>query len=369
MRFFILKNRWEIAEIRRVSCYAFCREDVNDMGTEYLFERKLNQDSSLQDALETLTVPELQGILFYMLLQEVEVEEKDLLIEQICRDLPKRAKAYAQCFDLERYRLFQEFLEADGVLSPPGIELPNMLTLLEMGLAYPAICNKKRVLVVPKEIRASLLELDPVQWEEAAACNTRLLQRAHGLLYYYGYLETADLFRLCMHKEAEDAFENVYFMEVLYTAVLYYGQIEPEEKGFRHKYYLYYSHVRTQQEKITNLPDYKVFPDAVLERAGQREYMEWTLAMERLKQFLVEKGHMPEQIARNEIKILWYDYNNGMDPGNICAYFTERYFSYNSQAMKEELQSLMMGMYYTMPLWLLHGYSFAELAERGDAEC
>lgn len=338
------------------------------MDTEKLFERHLHGDSTLQEALETLTVPDLQGILFYMHLQEVQLEDKALLICQICRDLPERAKCYAQCFDLERYTLFREFLLAGGILHLPGLELSNLLALLEMGLVYPAIWKGKRVLVVPREIRDALWELDPIQWEAAATSNTRLLQRAYGLLYYYGYLNTEDLFRLCMHKEAEDPFENVYFMEVLYTAVLYHGQIVPEANGFRHKYFLYYSHVREQQEKMQHLPDYKMFPDSVLEQAGRREYMEWTLEMERLKQFLMEKGYMPESVAKHEVKILWYDYNNGVALDNVYAHFAERYFAYSAKEIQEELEVLLMRMYYTMPQWLLKGYSFAELAQRGEAE-
>lgn len=336
------------------------------MGTEIMFERKLNKDSTLRDALETLEIWQLQGILFYMCLQEIQETDKEVLICQICRDLPQRTKCYALCFDLERYTLFQRFLEAEGVLLPSGMELSNILTLFEMGMAYPAICDNKCVLVVPSEIRQALSELDTAQWKEGATYNTRLLQRAHGLLYYYGYLETVDLFRFCMHKEAEDALENVYFMEVLYTAVMYYGQMEPENRGFRHKYFLYYSYVRSQQDTMKSLPDYKVFSDARLERAGQREYMEWTLEMERLKRFLIEKGHMTEQVAKHEVKILWYDYNNGMPVADVCDYFTERYFAYGTEQVQEELNALLIAMYYTMPQWLLKGYSFAELAEDGD---
>lgn len=339
------------------------------METDHLFDRKLNQDSTLQEALETLSVPQLQGILFYMHLQEGQQKEKGLLIQEICQGLPERAKCYAQCFDLERYLLFRVALEADGVIVPVELDARKVLTLLEMGLAYPATCNQKRVLVVPKEIREALLSLEAADWEMAAHYNTDLLHRIYGLLYYYGYLETERLYRLCMHKEAEDAFENVYFMEVLYTAVMYHGQLEPAENGFRHKYFIYYPDVRQQQEKMRHLPDYKEFPDDVLERAGRPEYMEWTLEMERLKQFLMEKGHMPEKMARHEVKILWYDYNNGVALNNMCDYFTERYFAYSAKAVQEELQGLLTGMYYTMPQWLLRGHSFAELAAQGEKKC
>lgn len=336
------------------------------MGEENLFARQLNQDSTLQEALETLTVPQLQGILFYMHLQETAVAEKEMLVQTICRGLPHRAKCYAQCFDMERYLLFQMALQAEGVIVPVELEVRKMVTLLELGLAYPAMCEDKQVLVVPKEIRTALSELEPADWEMAAQYNTHLLQQIYGMLYYYGYLDTETLFRFCMHKEAEDAFENVYFMEVLYTAVLYYGQVEPEENGFRHKYFLYYSHVREQQEQMTMLPEYKVFPEAVLERAGQPEYMEWTLEMERLKRFLTKQGHMPAPMAKHEVEILWYDYNNGMSVAVVGDYFTERYFSCSPAALQEELQTLLFQMYYTMPLWLLRGHSFAELADVAD---
>ncbi len=338
------------------------------MKKELLFQFPLETDCCLKDALETLDVADLQGMLFLIHLNGGATEDKTALIQAIMEVLPDAIHRFALCFDTERYQLFQTILAQGGVVDADKFSVRKILALRDMGLAYPTLQGERRVLVVPREIRDMLATLEEETWKEVAECNTRILRRAGGLLCYYGFLETKMLIQLCLQKEPDGDWDIMYFMELLYAAILYYGNIEPEEDGFRHKRFWNYAYVRKQQKRLKQIPDYKVFSGSVLERVGKTNGIEWTLPMERLKQFLVKEGHLTKSVAKREVESAWYELNNGIPFAEVCEHFTTWYFALSTAERQEALGFYLLQVFCTMPLWLLNGYSFAELGEIEEIE-
>lgn len=331
------------------------------MKKDLLFQVPLDAECSLRDALETVSIQDLQGILFYIKLQDETKGNREALIQTITNALPEAVQRFALCFDTERYQLFQTILAHGGMVDGEKISLRKIMALRDMGLLYPALQGEKRVLIVPREICDLLATIDTQMWKEVAACNTKIINRAHGLIYCYGFLETRQFLDLWLEKKQEEPLDNIYFLEMLYEAILYYGIIEPEEEGFRHKRFWNYEYIRNQQKELKHIPTYKVFPAEFLEQIGKQNRIQWTLPMERLKQFLIKEGHLTKNMARREVESAWYEFNNGIPFGDVEHYLMDWYFSASSYELQQDLISHLLEVFCTMPQWLLKGHSFEEL--------
>lgn len=333
------------------------------MKKEDLFRHSLASDCCLQEALETLNITELQGMCFYMHLHEEISAERDMLMQHVKEALPKAVYRFAMCFDTERFQLFHTMLQQNGIISIDKLSIRKIMALRDMGLAYPAVVEDRRVLVVPKEIKEEFENLEPAIWEEMAAFNTKLLHRAQGALHFYGFVDTERLVKLCVQTGPEDPWDNVYLLEVLYDAILYHGIIEPEEEGFRHKRFWNYQLIQKKQAELKNIPAPKEYTRETLERVGKQNGIEWTLPMERLKQFLISEGGLSKNMAKREVESAWYEFNNGIPFDDVCHYLMDWYFSSAELETQEMLAFSLVQMFWTMPRWLFKGYSFEELGD------
>lgn len=334
-----------------------------------LFQRSLSRDSSISEALELLDMDTLKGILYFIRLEHIKDCSRKEVIQRIARDLPDAAVRFLKCFDQERYSLFSKIIKQKGVLFDIDLCEEKIFAFVQIGILFPVMIEGKPALFIPKEILYAIKNLDTGELKELAAYNTAFIQKVHGLLYFYGYLTLDEMFQMMLKRNAADSIENLSFLEVIYMAVLYYGQIQPEGIGFRHKQLTQCDFLLKLRGSMKKSYPFRHFEDSSLLLAGTADYMEWTKDMQNLLHFIIKETGQQEALIRQEIEQIWFEFNNGIDLESICIMLIERYFMESSKDVKKELVTRTMQMFFTMPNWLLKGHSFEEMIRMERVAC
>ena len=333
-----------------------------------LFKDKVTENVTLYEILLMLSVKHLKNIIYFMKLKKV-VKEKKELIAIIVKELPTAVKRYLKSFDSERYLLCRRIIDNNGVLYDFDISDKKIYALMQLGIVFPGLIGGNRALVIPHEILNVIKNMNGREITDKIQYNTEIINKIHGMLYYYGYMSLDDIFELIVKRRTADSIENLFVLDTIYQAVFYYDRIRPEGMGFKNKNLFNTELLIELQKSIMANRAYRVYAKDKLDKAGCHDFMEWTPDMNKLKQFLIKDGGISRDRAHEEVIQTWYDFNNGVDPESVCLLYTEKYFDNKREDIIEALVFKIMQMFLTMPSWLLKGYSLDELIRLEGKAC
>jgi len=326
--------------------------------------------NTLKESLETLNHITLEGIYYFIHLKRNRERVKNDLIELLVKELPARAEQFFRAFDSERLHLFEMVAEQGGCLMknalPSGITDDKVHSLTQFGLMFTVYIKGKKAVYVPIEILNVFNNINKNELKGNADFNTQFIKKISGMIYYYGYLTLDEIFEFLLNIKAAESIENLKFLEIIYFASMYYGDIQPEGIGFRHKN-LYNCNIMLNVQLELNISEYKIFPVKEYVLAGKTNYMKWTKEMFVLRKFIIEEG-ANKRLTDKYIFAAWYDFNNGKDFETVYAVLAER-FPNKGERFKSELFDKIMKMFLTMPNWLLKGYSFQEIMRLETLVC
>jgi hypothetical protein len=192
---------------------------------------KMARTSKLHEMLRFLNKHELDTIRKNLNVKGVSALKKDELARILDKSIKERCKSILYTLDEERYGLMQKIIANSGAVTVSN-EFPTskVTSLMGYGIIFPIVENNEKLLTMPLELVELFANLAGHELKNTVHRNTEWIHLTHGLLYYYGVMDTSlvlDRIKILTQQEIDI---KEYF-DVFSSASDYYGQVRFSSYG------------------------------------------------------------------------------------------------------------------------------------------
>lgn len=315
---------------------------------------------SLKDALTTLTKLDLLDICANLDVKGVTSLKKQTVIDCLLEVIPARIHKIFNLFDDDRYAVFKRMVTNGGQASV-ALASHQYDYFKRRGLAFTGTVGGKGVLVMPSEVSQGFNEIDTADYRREVHRQTEWIQLSHGLLYYFGVLSVADLTDfVAQHTNAK--VDIKLYLDVLYDATAYYGQVRLEPEGVVHQRVSNPVQVIREHLMRRSVPYYP-FTRAQLLKASKPDFVDRHPAYLALVNYLARSQSIARSVADAAAEHCLHAVQMGDSPASVIQYVSEQ-FVLDGMQMVETLMYYVTEMYSDSRQWFLKGYSPNELSKR-----
>lgn len=314
----------------------------------------------LGNVLSTLTKHELDTIRKNYDIKGISSLNKGELAAELARQIPHLYEGMISQLDQERYGLVKKIVKQSGYLKTFDIPFSKIDTLKDYSILFPGNFRGDRVLFIPTELVNAFLEIDSSKVEPVVKRNTTWITLTHGLLFYYGVIDSSKLLeKLELLTKAK--IDSMHFFNVISFASKYYGQASLGFDGMRD---LRVSDERKLLEEHQARPalDYYPFSKDQLLAAGQPNYVEKNHAIKDLLAYLEYYYEMKREDLHDIASKLVTMINQDALPAMVIQYLQTRIEIPNMEIL-QELTEKVMYLYNNTRMWVLKGHTPTEVAE------
>jgi hypothetical protein len=348
------------------------RAKVHHQKLQMKWEEKLwiqvEEPYRLIDALPMLTKDELDNIRKKLELSGVSTLKKAELAVELARVIPTRFEKALSTFDKERYELIKKIIKNGGVM-PVDDQFPRIKikSLRDHGMVYPVLKDGEKHLMVPVELIDSFAEIDQVKLQERIHQNTEWIQLVHGMIYYYGAMESSKVLDKieAMTKTKVDTWKYYYVIE---GASDYYRQIRilPYSYGgyITNDSILNAENIIKEHKARPDIPYYP-FTKAQLLKAGESGFVDKSPEMVKFLRFLSEAYDLTVEEKGEIAKQLIHLINTDSQPAKLLEYL-QSLLEIPSLEFFEQVTAFIMDVYNHTRMWSLKGYFPIELRKERE---
>lgn len=330
--------------------------------------KKIDEPFRLLDILPMLTKTELDDIRKQLNLSGMSSLKKAELASKLARLIPAQLEKILLTFDQERYNLIRNIIKTSGALSIDD-EFPiyKIVTLMNQGVIFPVIKDGQKQIMMPVELIEKFTEIDSVELRERIHQNTEWIRLAHGMIYYYGVMES---YRMLEKIEAftKGEVDIRRYSEVVRLASDYYQE-------FRILAYttgryiadksIYNVEDIIKEQKSRPSVEYYPFTKKQLLKAGEPGFIEKSAAMVKLLRFLSESYDLTVEDKDEIAEELFYMINSDDHPTQLLEYLGSILENPSFEFM-QQLTAFVMDVHNHTRMWILKGYSPTELRKKDE---
>lgn len=325
--------------------------------------KEISTPSSLIDLLGLLKKDDLDSIRKRLDLKGLSSLNKGGLASELERLIPLHFEQILHTFDQERYDLIQEIVKNSRyIIKNNEFSITKVDSLMEWGIIFPGIDQGQKFLTMPTELMEIFTKIDGVALQSIIRRNTEWISLTHGMLYYYGVLDTS----LVLEKMSQFTHQEVDALEYLrvFTAASgYYKQVRFSYKVHGLEDYRVHDAKTLMNEQSKRAAiDFYPFTKNQLLQAGESGFVERTPSMKKFIDFLFEHYDLThletEELVMELINIINLDEH----PSTIIKYLNSR-LEFPTFDFVQEITALVMELYNHTRMWVLKGYAPAELAQ------
>jgi hypothetical protein len=325
--------------------------------------KDISSPCNLIDVLSLLKKDELDTIRKRLDLRGISSLKKGELALELERKIPVHFERILFTLDQERYDILQK-ISKNGryAISTNEFLFSKVRSLMEWGIIFPGADQDEKFLTMPVELSTLFTKVDGFELKRIIRRNTEWIRLTHGMLYYYGVMET----KLILERIREltnQEIDTLEYLNVIYSASDYYKQAK-----FSYKVHGLEDHrvhdakeLMDEQNKKAAI-DYYPFTKEQLLQAGEPGFIERTPSMVKFLDFLFEHYDLThsetEDIALELINIINLDEH----PSMIIKYLSTR-LEFPTFEFVQEITALVMELYNQTRMWVLKGYAPSELAK------
>jgi hypothetical protein len=321
--------------------------------------------TSLSDLLAVQNKDQLHEIRRFLNVPGASQLNKGGLVNALSAYMITHAISHVERLDQKRYSMLKQ------VMNAPELALP--FSKLEHNEEFDAIYFQQYGflfmigddIVMPREIREELLQVDEKQLKAIFARNEEWIQLTQGLLYYYGSLHISELAGKVEHYSSNKPIQLTDYMNVISDLELYDYSVKLRGDRFSHYLVDDPEHIRMEHEMRPTVDFYPV-TKAQLLRASEDGYVERHEGYRRFVAFLRANWQMDEEEADLMAAELVDHIRQGVMPTELISILEEQ-LEFTDQAQIERLINVVVDLYHKTRQWELKGYSPEELrAKSGE---
>lgn len=329
---------------------------------------QVDEPYRLIDALPMLTKTELDDIRKQLGLSGMSSLKKAELAVELARAIPTRFTKALSTFDKERYDLIKKIIKNAGML-PVDDEFPSskITSFRDRGIVFPVLKDGQKYLMVPVELIDSFAKIDQVKLQETIRQNTEWIQLVHGMIYYYGVMESSKMLdKIEAFTKGKVDIRKYY--DVIGVASDYYQQIRilPYSYG---GYITNDSILKAEdiikEHKARPGVDYYPFTKKQLLEAGEQGFIDKSPEMVKFLRFLSESFDLTVKDKDEIAGQFHYMINKDAQPSTLIEYL-QSMLEIPSLEFFQQLTAFIIDVYNNTRMWILKGYSPTELRKEEE---
>ncbi|WP_139365064.1 SEC-C metal-binding domain-containing protein [Litchfieldia alkalitelluris] len=319
----------------------------------------------LRGLLSLLTKTELDTIRKNLNLTGVSSLKKAELADVLTEAIVQRLPQILSLLDKGRYDLIRGIVKGYVGVSD-NFPMGKVEALMRYGIVFPVKVNGRQQLIMPAELLEPFAECDGEELQKVIKRNTEYIQLTHGMLYYYGVIETFDVFTK-IKSLVKDKVDHKEFLEVISMACDYYNRVRFSSYRLIDRRILFKAEEIREEQKMRDDIDYYPFTRKQLLEAGKPGFIGKSLEMDRFLSFLKERYRLTNQevdnVAWDLVKII----NVDVRPNSLIEYF-QKHFEFPSLEFLEQLMGHLIEVSNNTRQWVLKGYTPNELVEKENKQ-
>ncbi|WP_269635344.1 YecA family protein [Oceanobacillus manasiensis] len=320
---------------------------------------------SLKEGLSRYTKDELTNIRKYLQLKGISKFKKGEIISVYQEKIPELLETVCLRFDEERFGLLVKIARKGGSIPAPDLEIEQIMYLRATGLVYTGIFQGEKILSLPEELVAPVLNLnDSLQVRAIVKRNTEWIKLTRGLLYYYGTLSLTQLEEMIESYTRNEVDPRNYF-EIIYEANVYQEEMYIDREGFSHWRVTDPKKVKHEHKKRDDLPFFSFTKEQLL-RAGEPDYIERNKSYMQLVQYLTRNYEMDKEEADEIVEECVYETQIGDELGEVIT-FLGKVIEFESMESVQQLTDYVVNLMNNTRKWTLKGYSSIEVREKSES--
>ncbi|RXI96204.1 zinc chelation protein SecC [Anaerobacillus alkaliphilus] len=317
--------------------------------------------SSLVEILSSLTKHELDTIRKNYNIRGISSLKKSELAAELARQIPKLYLNTISLLDSESYDLVKKIVKQSGYIRSFDLPFSKIEVLKDHSILFPGTYQGEKVLFIPLELLNAFLEKENSMLGKIVNRNTTWITLIHGLLYYYGVMDSSKLLKK-LEPLTNEEIDAMHFFNVISFASKYNGQVSLSFGGMRDRRV---SDERKLYEEHLARPtlDYYPFTKEQLLAAGQLNYVEKNHALKDLLSFLKYYYEMKEEDL-NEISLQLVTMINKDAQPAMAIQYLQKWIEIPNMEFLQELTEKVMYLYNNTRLWILKGHTPSEVAQK-----
>ncbi|WP_027366238.1 SEC-C metal-binding domain-containing protein [Desulfotruncus alcoholivorax] len=322
--------------------------------------KEISVPCRLAQIINQLAKNEMDSIRKSLGLKNLSGLKKQDLAGELIKLIPEQSRNVFVLFDKERYRLAKRICDNNGFIFESSLTLEKIEYFREHGIIFSGSKDDKKILTMPLEVLEVFRKIDKPELKKIVDRNTEWIRLSHGLLYYYGVLNFTKLEDM-IEKFTGARPDTIQYMEILYDAARYYGQIKPNDAGFGFcDARVFDAEMVMQEQNARPGVDYYPFTKGQLIKAGEAGFIDRTPALNRFINFLLHHYEMTREEADEIAEQCTYLILTDEKPGDIIEYLGSR-LEFPSFEVLQQLTGEIMNLFNNTRRWILKGHTPEEL--------
>jgi len=328
---------------------------------EARFWKEIKVPGTLREFLQVLTKDDLTDIYRSLDLRGLSALNKQKLLEKFEVLIPEKIEVAFRLLDKERFGLIERIVKNNGFILEKDMPLNRIRHLREQALIFPCLREGKKGLAVAQEVMDLFRNLNEFYYKSIIKRNTEWIKLTQGLLYFYGVLDLNEI-RKRLAELTENPVDFLEYMEVIFKARSYYGEIQIIDSGYTHKLVIDGEDLIDEQEARSEIPYYH-FTKAQLLQAGEPDFIERTRELNSVIEFLSGYYDLSEE-EKDEIAIqcVYIIKLDGSLP-ELLEYL-QSILEFPSQEMLQQLAAKLVALCNNTRLWVLKGHTPEEISQQ-----
>lgn len=262
--------------------------------------KKVDIPCSLYDAINGLTKAEMDTIRKNYDFKNLSSLKKVELASELAELIPLKFKKVIYTLDQSRYDFIKVIINNSGVIPDMGICVSNAKAFMEFSIIFPGLYDDQKILFMPNELINIFSQIDSSELENIVQQNTEWIRLTHGLIYYYGVMDVW-LVKEKISKLTGQEVDILEFMNVMYFACDFYGQVRYTSYGYQYDRVLHAKKI-VEEHRMRPGVDYYPFTKKQLLKAGDPDYVDKTPEMNSFISFRLKHYRLSDQ-ETNEIAL------------------------------------------------------------------
>lgn len=315
----------------------------------------------LADVLNMLTKDELTIIRQNLDLPGLSTLRKPELISALVAQMPEGIAKSLNLLDEERYRFIKRITEKGGWVASSTADSDYLGYFLRCSLLFPGTYQGQKVFFIPQELQEVIIEADTVQFRRQLRSNTEVIRLIHGMLYFYGVMETSRVLEIIKDLTGEQP-NWMQFYGLLRDSMDCYEQIHWED-GYLCDYRVQDAKWVIREQLARPSIEFYPFTKAQLIKAGAPNYLDATPQVKSLLNLLASNYELDEDELVDIADDLLAQINNDEQLGDLITFLGD-FLEFPSLEVLQAITSAVVDVANNARKWILKGYTSDELSQR-----
>ena len=324
-----------------------------------LLKYKVKEENKLIDVLMSLTKTELDDIRINLGVGGTSSLKKQELADALAGAILNFAPNWLANIENEQYELLNKIVQSETCIKGDIITPSQVDYLNSIGIVFSGSKDKEHYLFIPEELKEIFKNINNKSFKKKVLLNNETVRLATGILFYYGYLDYEQLYKMVTRIINKKEISLDRFVGVLINGSCWQDEIITLEFGAQH------INVVNPEELIeTQLEwskeEFRPLSYEEIYQAGQPGYVVKNQQYLQMEKFLAEKLNVSIEEVNGFMQDIIIMIMNEETSAFIFDYMQDM-IAIPNQKIAKQLSLLLLELYNSVNIFKLKGYTLNEL--------